>query len=90
MDETQLYVRRKDEPTLYGYIKQLIALVAAGCIGFWIGANYTASLAYEAAIGVVATEAPTWVGTVQSTLWLSIGAAGLAVVGWIALDWREQ
>jgi len=78
------------EAIAYQYIKQAVALAAAACIGFWIGANYTATLAYEAAIGVVATEAPTWVGTVQSTLWLSIGAAGLAVIGWIALDWREQ
>jgi hypothetical protein len=79
-----------NEQQAYSYTKQLIALVAAGCIGFWVGANYTASLAYEAAIGVVATEAPTWVGTVQGTLWLSIGAAGIAVVGWMLLDYRES
>jgi hypothetical protein len=77
------------DTTAYPYIKQGIALLAACCLGFWVGANYTASLAYEAAIGVVATEAPAWVGQVQGTLWLSIGATGLAVVGWMLLDYRE-
>lgn len=79
-----------NEQQAYGYIKQLIALSAAACLGFWAGSNYAAAKAYTTAVGVVATETPTWVGEVQSTLWLSIVATGIAVVGWIILDWREQ
>jgi len=76
--------------TVYQYIKQAVALVAAGCIGFWVGGNYAAAKVYNSTLALVPREAPAWVGQVQGTLWLSIGAAGLAVVGWIALDYREQ
>jgi hypothetical protein len=72
----------------YAHAKQLVALLAAASVGFWVGGNYTATLAYESAVGIVATEAPAWVDTVQGTLWLSIIAAGIAVSGWIVLDWR--
>lgn len=74
----------------YAHAKQLVALLAAACIGFWVGGNYAGAKAYNTTVGLVPTDAPAWVGTVQGTLWLSIGAAGLAVVGWIILDYRDS
>lgn len=63
-----------------------LALVAAWAFGLWTGINYVGQVAPT----TYQLEKPAWIGQAEWAAWMSLIMLGVAVGGWILLDYRQQ
>ena len=71
---------------MYPYVKQAIALLASGSLGFWLGGRYVGGLALTSYLG----DPPQWLLTAKETMTLALVVCLLCVTGWIVLDYRSE
>lgn len=70
--------------TVTGHVKQLLALLSAGMVGFTLGVLTTVGMVDVAPF----SDLPEWIGRASFLGWVAILGATLAVAGWIYIDYR--